>query len=154
MALDPTLVRAQYAAMVPMVSTLGIEFEALDEQHCTMLLPDEAAYRNHVGGPHAGAMWTLAESASGALVFTNFGDRMADLTPFPVEATIRFLKVAMGQVTATATLGAEAATAIATMESGTRPEFPVEIELSTGEGDLRLVTGSMTVVWTLKLNRR
>jgi MFS superfamily sulfate permease-like transporter len=57
-------------------------------------------------------------------------------------------------VTATATLGAEAASAIATLESGKRPEFPVEIEMSTGEGDDRLVTGSMTVTWTLKLIRR
>ena len=154
MALDPAVVRAQYAAMVPMVETLAIAFTHLDASTCTMRLPDEAPYRNHVGGPHAGAMWTLAESASGALVFVNFGDLMAEVTPFPVDATIRFLKVAMGPVTATATLGAEAATAVATLRSGRRPEFPVEIELSTGEGDDRLVTGSMTVTWTLKLNRR
>jgi acyl-coenzyme A thioesterase PaaI-like protein len=154
MALDPDLVRVQYPAMVPMVTTLGIGFEALDSERCTMVLPDNAPYRNHVGGPHAGAMWTLAESASGALVFVNFGDLMADVTPFPIDATIRFLKVALGPVTATATLGAEASTAVATLESGKRPEFPVEIELSTGAGEERLVTGSMTVTWTLKLNRR
>ena len=98
-------------------------------------------------------MWTLAESASGALVFANFGDLPANVTPFPVEATIRFLKVALGPVTATATLGAQASDAVATLESGKRPEFPVEIELTTGEGDDRLVTGAMTVTWTLKLNR-
>ncbi len=154
MALDPELVRVQYPAMVPMVATLGIGFEHLDAERCTMLLPDNAPYRNHVGGPHAGAMWTLAESASGALVFVSFGDLMADVTPFPIDATIRFLKVAMGPVTATATLGAEAATAVATLQSGKRPEFPVEIELSTGTGEERLVTGSMTVTWTLRLNRR
>ena len=154
MALDPELVRVQYPTMVPMVATLDIAFEHLDAESCTMLLPDNPPFRNHVGGPHAGAMWTLAESASGALVFVNFGDLMADVTPFPIDATIRFLKVAMGPVTATATLGAEAATAVATLQSGKQPEFPVEIELSTGSGEDRLVTGSMTVTWTLKLNRR
>lgn len=154
MALDPDLVRAQYPSMVPMVTTLHLGFVDLALDRCVMRLPDDPAYRNHVGGPHAGAMWTLAESASGALVFANFGDLVADVTPFPVEATIRFLKVALGPVTATATLGVEAADAVATLESGRRPEFPVEIELSTGEGDDRLVTGSMTVTWTLKLNRR
>ena len=154
MALDPDLVRAQYPAMVPMVTTLDLEFLDLALDRCVMRLPDVAAYRNHVGGPHAGAMWTLAESASGALVFVHFGDLMADVTPFPVEATIRFLKVALGPVTATATLGAAAADAVATLESGKRPEFPVEIELTTGEGDDRLVTGAMTVTWTLKLTRR
>jgi len=154
MALDPDLVRAQYTSMVPMVSTLGIEFTHLDLATCAMVLPDQPPYRNHVGGPHAGAMWTLAESASGALVFANFGDLMAEVTPFPIEATIRFLKVALGPVTAVATIGADAASAVATLESGKRPEFPVEIELSTGEGEDRLVTGSMSVTWTLRLNRR
>ena len=153
MALDPDLVRAQYPSMVPMVTTLNLEFVHLGLDRCVMTLPDDPEYRNHVGGPHAGAMWTLAESASGALVFANFGDLPANVTPFPVEATIRFLKVALGPVTATATLGAEAADAVATLESGKRPEFPVEIELTTGEGDDRLVTGAMTVTWTLKLNR-
>jgi len=154
MALDLDVVRVSYPRSVPMVATLGIEFRDLELGRAVMWLPDSEAYRNHVGGPHAGAMWTLAESASGALVLANFGDLLADITPLPVEATIRFMKIAYGPVTATATLGPEAATAMATLEGGHRPEFPVEIELSTGEGDERLVTGAMTVVWTLKLNRR
>jgi acyl-coenzyme A thioesterase PaaI-like protein len=154
MALDLDVVRVSYPRSVPMVATLGIEFRDLELGRAVMWLPDSEGYRNHVGGPHAGAMWTLAESASGALVLANFGDLLADITPLPVEATIRFLKIAYGPVTATATLGPEAATAVATLEGGHRPEFPVEIELSTGEGDERLVTGAMTVIWTLKLNRR
>jgi len=154
MPMDPDVVRAHYLDMVPMPATLGIEFRSLDLQRCVMVLPDAEAYRNHVGGPHAGAMWTLAESASGALVMANFGDLLEEVTPFPTESTIRFLKVAQGPVTAVAVLGAEAADAVATMRAGTRPEFPVTIELSTGDGDERLVTGEMTVTWTLRLNRR
>jgi acyl-coenzyme A thioesterase PaaI-like protein len=140
--------------MIPMAATLDLSFEHLSLDRCVMVLPDKAPYRNHVSGPHAGAMWTLAESASGALVFANFGDLMEEVTPFPIEATISFLKVAFGPVTAVATLGAEAADALVTLRGGKRPEFPVQIELSTGEGDERLVTGTMTVTWTLKLNRR
>ncbi|HET7900460.1 MAG TPA: DUF4442 domain-containing protein [Candidatus Nanopelagicales bacterium] len=154
MALDPALVRDSYFSMVPMTTTLGLRFEHLDLERCVMVLPDNPHYRNHVAGPHAGAMWTLAESASGALVFAGFGDLMAEVTPFPVESTIRFLKVAFGDVTAVATLGEDAATAVETMRGGTRPEFVVDIELSTGDGEDRLVTGAMTVTWTLKLNKR
>jgi acyl-coenzyme A thioesterase PaaI-like protein len=152
--MDPDVVRAHYLAMVPMPATLGVEFRSLDLQRCAMVLPDHEPFRNHVGGPHAGAMWTLAESASGALVMANFGDLLDEVTPFPTESTIRFLKVAKGPVTAVAEIGPEAADAVATMRGGTRPEFPVAIELSTGEGDDRLVTGEMTVTWTLKLNTR
>lgn len=154
MPLDPVAVRASYLSLVPMASTLGLQFAELTLDRCEMTLPDAPEYRNHVGGPHAGAMWTLAESASGALVLANFGDLLEEITPFPVESTIRFLKVAHGPVTAVAVLGEAASTAVATMRAGTRPEFPVEIELATGEGDDRVVTGAMTVTWTLSLNRR
>ena len=154
MALPLDDVRAQYPALVPMVATLGLEVLDLTPDRSVMLLPDAAAYRNHVGGPHAGAMFTLAESASGILVLAAFGDLFDEATPFPVEATIRFLKVARGPVTAVASLGPEAAHAVATLRSGSRPEFPVEVELTTGEGEDRLVTGAMTVLWTLRPTRR
>jgi uncharacterized protein (TIGR00369 family) len=154
MALDLDAVRVGLPASVPMVATLDLEFLDLAHDRAVLRLPDNAPYRNHIGGPHAGAMFTLAESASGALVLANFGDLLAEVTPLAVEATIRYLKVAMGPVTATATLGAAASDVLATLEAGERPEFTVEVELSTGEGDERLVTGSMSVLWTLRPNRR
>lgn len=154
MALDPAVVRVQYPTLIPMVATLGIEVVELDLERSLLRMPDVPTYRNHVAGPHAGAMFTLAESASGVLVLVNFGDLLEDVTPFPVEATIRFLKVALGPVTATATLGPGAESAVETLRAGTRPEFPVEVELSTGEGGDRIVTGAMTVLWTLRPNRR
>ena len=79
-----------------MVGTLALEFADLQYDRAVMMLPDQAPYHNHVAGPHAGAMFTLGESASGALVFVNFGDRMGDATPLAVEATIRYLKLAKG----------------------------------------------------------
>lgn len=154
MALDLDAVRVGLPATVPMVATLELEFLDLDHDRAVLALPDNAPYRNHIGGPHAGAMFTLAESASGALVLANFGDLLAEVTPLAVEATIRFVKVAMGPVTATATLGTGAQEVLATLAGGERPEFTVEVELSTGAGEERLVTGLMTVLWTLRPNRR
>ena len=134
-----------------MVHTLSLEFGDLDLQRAEMTLPDQQAYHNHVGGPHAGAMFTLAESASGALVLANFGDRLADATPLAVEATIRYLKLAMGPVTATARMMRSGEEILAELEAGGRPEFLVEIDLATADGT---VTGQMTIVWTLKPNKR
>ena len=99
-------------------------------------------------------MFTLAESASGALVLANYGDLLGEVTPLAVEATIRFLKVAHGPVTATATVASPVDEVLATLRAGTRPEFSVDVELSTGDGDDRLVTGAMSVLWTLKPARR
>lgn len=154
MALDLDTVRSTMPTTVPFVGTLGIEYLELSEDHAVCLLPDEARLHNHIGGAHAGAMFTLAETASGALVLSNYGEMLGEVTPLAVEATIRYLKVARGPVTATAHMASKADAVIATLKAGGRPEFHVEVELTTGEGDDRLVTGAVTVLWTLKPNKR
>ena len=102
--MDLDAVRAGFPQTVPMVATLGLEFLELEPGRAVMRLPDQVPFHNHIGGPHAGAMFTLAESASGALVLANFGDHLAEATPLAVEATIRYLKVAKGPVLAEAVL--------------------------------------------------
>ena len=141
MALDLDAVRVGLPASVPMVATLELEFVELDHARAVLRLPDNPPFRNHLGSPHAGAMFTLAESASGALVLANYGDLLADVTPLAVEATIRYLKVARGPVTATATMASHVDAVLTTLRAGGRPEFHVDVELSTGEGEERLVTG-------------
>jgi acyl-coenzyme A thioesterase PaaI-like protein len=56
------------AATVPMVRTLDLEFGETTAERAVVRMPDQPDFHNHVGGPHAGAMFTLAESASGAIV--------------------------------------------------------------------------------------
>ncbi|OIJ88588.1 DUF4442 domain-containing protein [Streptomyces colonosanans] len=137
------------ATAVPMVRTLNLEFAEVTAERAVLRLPDQPDYHNHLGGPHAGAMFTLAESASGAIVLTAFGDQLSRAVPLAVRAEIDYKKLAMGAVTATATLGRPAAEVIADLDEGKRPEFPVAIALQREDG---AVTGEMTVVWTLRPN--
>ncbi|MEV7453097.1 DUF4442 domain-containing protein [Streptomyces nigra] len=137
------------AATVPMARTLNLEFVETTAERAVVVLPDQSAFHNHVGGPHAGAMFTLGESASGAIVLSAFGDQLARAVPLAVSAEIAYRKLAMGAVTATATLGRPASEVIAQLDAGERPEFPVTIEIRRGDG---AVTGEMTVVWTLRPN--
>ena len=136
---------------VPMVGTFNIEFLEVTAQRAVLRMPDQQAYHNHIGGIHAGAMFTLAETASGALVLGNFGDKLADYTPLAVQATIRYLKVAMGPMTADARMEVTADEVVATLAAGTRPEFDVVIDLLTEDGTK---TGEMTILWTLRANRK
>ncbi len=154
MALDLETVRSVMPTTVPMVGTLGLEYLELSPTHAVVRMADDERFRNHIGGLHAGAMFTLAETASGALVLANYGEMLDQVTPLAVEATIRYLKIARGDVTASATMGSQVDTVLTTLHAGGRPEFHVEVELTTGEGDDRVVTGSMTVLWTLKPTKR
>ena len=137
------------AATVPMARTLKLEFQETTPERAVVRLPDQAEYHNHVGGPHAGAMFTLAESASGAIVLAAFGDQLSRAVPLAVKAEIGYKKLAMGIVTATATLGRPAADVVAELDAGQRPQFPVRIDITREDG---AVTGEMTVVWTLRPN--
>ncbi|WP_306185719.1 MULTISPECIES: DUF4442 domain-containing protein [unclassified Streptomyces] len=137
------------AATVPMVRTLNLEYLETTPERAVLSLPDQGEYRNHVGGPHAGAMFTLGESASGAVVLAAFGDQLSRAVPLPVNAQIAFKKIALGPVKATATLGRPAAEVVAELDEGRRPEFPVAVRIQREDG---AVTSEMTVVWTLRPN--
>lgn len=137
------------AAAVPMVRTMNLEFLEVTAERAVLRLPDQPEYHNHVGGPHAGALFTLAESTSGAIVLAAFADQLSRAVPLAVRAEIDYKKLAMGPVTATATLGRPATEVIAELDEGGRPEFPVAIALRREDG---AVTGEMTVVWTLRPN--
>ena len=138
------------AGSVPMIRTLNLEFVETDQRHAVLRLPDQPAFHNHIGGPHAGAMFTLAESASGAIVMGTFGGEVGRATTLAVRAEIDFRMVAMGPLTAEAALSRPASDVIAELDAGQRPEFSVVVTLRTDDGT---VTGEMTIVWTLRPHR-
>jgi acyl-coenzyme A thioesterase PaaI-like protein len=149
--MDLATVVAGMPTFVPMVGTLNLEFVELSSGRALLRLPDQAEYHNHIGGPHAGAMFTLAESATGALILGNFGFLIEEATPLAVEGSIRYRKVAMGPVLADAVMDRPVAEIVAEVRAGQRPVFNVEVELRTEDGT---VTGLATFVWTLRPNRK
>ncbi|MFF1418086.1 DUF4442 domain-containing protein [Streptomyces sp. NPDC058280] len=149
MSAEQMSVGEMLAATVPMARTLRLEFLETTAERAVVRLPDQPEYHNHVGGPHAGAMFTLAESASGAIVIAAFGDQLHRAVPLAVTARIDYRKLAMGTLTATAALGRSVADVVAELDGGARPEFPVTVALTREDG---AVTGEMTVVWTLRPN--
>ncbi len=138
---------------VPFARTLGIVFDSTGDGRASCRLPDRADLHNHVAGPHAGALFTLAESASGAAMLTAFGDQLHRAVPLATTSTIRYHKLAMGEVTAEARLAAsreERAEVVAKLDAGERPEFDVEVEVRNAGG---VVVATLTVGWTLRPNR-
>jgi acyl-coenzyme A thioesterase PaaI-like protein len=143
-------VAAFLSASVPMVRTLNLEYLETTAERAVLRLPDQPAFHNHVGGPHAGALFTLAESASGAIVLAAFGDQLSRAVPLAVGAEIAYRKLAMGPVTAVAELRRPAAEVVAELDAGQRPEFPVIVRIEREDGT---VTAEMTITWTLRPNR-
>jgi acyl-coenzyme A thioesterase PaaI-like protein len=134
-------------AAVPFARTLGVEFVEAGANGLVARLPDNPTTHNHVGGPHAGALFSLGETASGAVVLATFGEQLIRAVPLTVRADIAYRKLAIGTVLARAWLGRPAAEVVAELDAGQRPEFEVRVEISTEDGT---VTAEMTVVWTLR----
>jgi uncharacterized protein (TIGR00369 family) len=139
------------AMAVPFVGHLGLEITEVSAGEATVRLPRRSELTNHVGSQHAGALFTVAETASGAAFVGAFAVRMGDVTPLARSAEIDFLKVANGPITASAKLGVDAAEALATLESEGKVEFPCEVELTDQSGTL---VATATVSWHVRLKEQ
>ncbi|GAA1277052.1 DUF4442 domain-containing protein [Planotetraspora silvatica] len=135
---------------VPFARLLGITFDSVGTGTAVARLPDREDLHNHVGGPHAGALFSLAESASGAAMLSAFGDQLSRAVPLATVAAVRYLKLAKGEVTASAALRADRGEVVALLDAGERPEFDVTVDIHDAAGTL---VSEVTVSWTLRPNR-
>jgi uncharacterized protein (TIGR00369 family) len=148
MDIDFDAIAKGMAMAVPYIGHMGIEVTELSEGAATAVLPDRPELHNHVGSQHAGALFGVAETASGAAFVGAFAERMGDVTPLARSAEIAYVKVARGQVEAKAQLGVPAADAHAALDADGRVDFSVQVELTDSDGD---VVATATVDWNVRL---
>ncbi len=120
------------------------------EGEAVALLPEREELKNHVGSQHAGALFTVAETASGAAFVGAFAERMGEITPLARAAEIAYEKIAKGPIEAAATLGMAKDEALATLDREGKVEFPCEVALTDDDG---AQVASATVRWHVRLNR-
>ena len=92
-AVDPTTFTAAIRASAPLIDTLSIE--VLDVTDRVLLrLPNEVGSRNHMGGPHAGAIFTLGETAAACYMLVRLGHLLDRGVALAVSADIAWSKLA------------------------------------------------------------
>ena len=79
--MDLTDLRDGLNAAVPFNRHLGIELTALEPGRCEARLPDRPEQHNHIHSQHAGALFTLADAASGGAFVSGMAERIAELRP-------------------------------------------------------------------------
>lgn len=136
-----------FAAAVPFAGFLGIQFDEVRPGHAVLRLPDDPAKHNHIGTLHAGALFSLAETASGLAMTATVADRLADVTPLAARAEITYAKVARGDVTATARIEQPVAEILGALDADGKVRFPVVVELADADGE---VCATVTVDWHLR----
>jgi uncharacterized protein (TIGR00369 family) len=135
---------------VPFAGFVGLEISSIAEGEATVVLPERSELTNHVGSQHAGALFTLAENASGAAFIGAFLERLGEVTPLAKSAEIAYEKIAKGPITATAQLGVAKGEALATLDRDSKVEFPCDVVLTDADGNQ---VASATVRWHVRLNK-
>jgi uncharacterized protein (TIGR00369 family) len=135
---------------VPFAAHLEIEIVSVGPGEAVARLPERQELTNHVGSQHAGALFTAAETASGAAFVGAFVERMGEVTPLARGAEISYEKIARGPIDASARLGVAAEEALKTLDADGKVVFPCEIELTDADGQ-RVATA--TVHWHVRLNQ-
>jgi uncharacterized protein (TIGR00369 family) len=147
---DFDAIAAGMTQAVPFAGHLGLEITSVTAGEAVVRLPERTELGNHVGSQHAGALFTVAETASGAAFVGAFAERMGDVTPLARSAEISYEKIAKGPIDAKATLAVPAAEALATLDAEGKVVFPCEIELTDSSGR-RVATA--IVQWHVRLNK-
>ncbi|HST70183.1 MAG TPA: DUF4442 domain-containing protein [Solirubrobacterales bacterium] len=148
---DYDLIAKGMTQAVPFAGYLNLEITEVSAGEATVLLPERPELLNHVGSQHAGALFTAAETASGAAFVGAFAERMGDVTPLARSAEISYEKIAKGEITARGRLAMPADQALATLDAEGKVEFPCEIELTDSDGTL---VATASVRWHVRLKDR
>jgi acyl-coenzyme A thioesterase PaaI-like protein len=144
---DYEAVRGAFAGAIPFNNHIGLEIVEVGDGTAVVRLPQSDALLNHVGSQHAGGLFSAGEAASGGAFLGAFAEHMEGLTPLARSASIDYLKIARGPILATATLGADKAQLLASLDADGRIEFPVEVTLADEAG---VDVARMTVQWHVR----
>jgi len=131
------------------VGTLGPRVLSSDRDSARLRLDAGPELHNHVGGPHAAAIFGLGETAAFAVLLEVFGDLVeAGAIPLVKTATISYSAIATGPLLATSRLVGDEASARESLQSRGVASFDVEIVFARETDGVQ--TGGMTARMALK----
>jgi acyl-coenzyme A thioesterase PaaI-like protein len=123
------------------VRTLGPRVLSSGRDQTVLRLDAGPELHNHVGGPHAAAIFGLGETAAFALLLEVFGDLVeAGAVPLIKSGQIDYREVVTGPLLATARLVDDEAAARASLDQRGRASFDVEVLFRREADDVQTAT--------------
>jgi uncharacterized protein (TIGR00369 family) len=144
------MIKQQMMNTLPFAKTCGICIDEIGAGTSRVSMPEDPRLNNHLGSHHAGAIFTLAETASGAAMAGGFADLIMGLRPVAKEARIQYLKVSQGSTHAKARVPGDIAALKQVLQSEGKVAFPVEVEVMDASDT---VVATIQVEWHLSMKR-
>ena len=143
-------IKQQMMDTLPFVRLLGISIDDIGAGTSKVSMPEDPRLNNHLGTQHAGALFTLAETASGAAMAGGFAELILGLRPVAKESRIAYQKLARGATRAEGRVPGDLAALKAQLAQDGKVAFPVEVDIFDSEGTL---AAQVTVDWYLSQKR-
>ena len=143
-------IKQQMMDTLPFVRLLGISIDDIGAGTSKVSMPEDPRLNNHLGTQHAGALFTLAETASGAAMAGGFAELILGLRPVAKESRIAYQKLARGATRAEGRVPGDLAALKAQLAQDGKVAFPVEVDIFDFEGTL---AAQVTVDWYLSQKR-
>ena len=143
------MIRDSLPSTVPFTKHVGVTLTSVDCGKASASLEMSSQTTNHMGTPHAGALFTLGETAAGGAVAGAFAPFMMGLSAFPRDVAIQFLKPARGEIRAIAELDANVDDLHAVLKEEGSVEFNATVSLLS---DAEETVGKIQSLW--KVNNR
>lgn len=141
------MIKDHMTKSIPFAAETGAQVVEIRSDGASARLAKTDKVGNHIGTIHAGAIFTLGETASGAAMSGLLADKILELRPVAAEASIQYLKTAKTDLMAYGKASIPAEQALAAIEADGKVQFDVGVSIRDAD-DAQVAT--MSVAWHVK----
>ena len=143
------LVKMQMDGKVPFAKACGVRLSSMGDGVARCEMAQKPELLDDTGKLADGALFTLAETCSGAAMAGGFASVILGVRPVAAQVEFEVLKPALGLINAQAKVAQAISPLKKTLRTTGKINFPVEVEVSDASGHS---VARMRVTWNLKKN--
>ena len=129
------MIRTHLSTVIPFANHVGVVLGYIADGTATATLEQRTETSNHIQTQHAGAMFTLGEAASGAALAGALAPVILEVRPVASGATISYVKIAKGTLTAHAKTSTAGSELLQTLKDEGKVAFDIDVDIRDGAGD-------------------
>lgn len=145
------MIKTHLQTSVPFAAYVGVRITSVDSGRAEAALDERAELTNHIATMHAGALFTLAEAASGAAMAGALAPVLMQVRPVASKGTIAYLKPAKGNLVARAVASRPADELLSDLAMIGKTEFGVAVTIHDAS-DVAVAT--VEIQWHVRSNGR
>lgn len=143
------LVKMQMDGKVPFAKACGVRLSSMGDGVARCEMAQKPELLDDTGKLADGALFTLAETCSGAAMAGGFASVILGVRPLAAQVEFEVLQPALGLINAQAKVAQAISPLKKTLRTTGKINFPVEVEVSDASGH---TVARMHVTWNLKKN--